>query len=169
MSLDPISQLNLVTIVGVIVLFVITLLVLRKTFFGPLLGVMQKRDAKIEKGRQIRAEAERLIADAQLSAEQVRTDSAAKREQAIAAIRTDIAASRDARIARATAEDEAILAAGRDEVAKLRESEQARMRDSLTACVVETLSSMLESVNERRVREMVDKQLAEKAAVGAVT
>jgi F-type H+-transporting ATPase subunit b len=169
MSLDPISQLNLVTIVGVIVLFVITLLVLRKTFFGPLLGVMQKRDAKIEKGRQIRAEAERLIADAQLSAEQVRTDSAAKREQAIAAIRTDIAASRDARIARATAEDEAILAAGRDEVAKLRESEQARMRDSLTACVVETLSSMLETVNERRVREMVDKQLAEKAAVGAVT
>jgi F0F1-type ATP synthase membrane subunit b/b' len=169
MSLDPISQLNLVTIVGVVVLFVITLLILNRVFFAPLLGVMQSRDAKIEKGRQIRAEAERLIAEAQLLAEQVRTDSAAERERAVTAIRADIAASRDARVARAMAEGEAILAAGRDEVAKVRASEQAKMRDSLTACVVETLSSMLERVDERAVRAMVDRQLAQKAAEGQVT
>ena len=169
MSLDPIGQLNLVTIVGVVALFVITLLILRKTFFASILEVMQERDAKIEKGRQIRAEAERLIADAQLSAEQVRTDWAAKRDQSVTAIRADIAASRDAIVARATADGETILVAGRDEVAKVRESERAKMRDSLTACVVETLSGMLENVDERTVRAMVDRQLAENAVEGPVT
>jgi len=168
-NLDPIHQLNLVTIVGVIVLFVITLLVLRRTFFRPLLGVMLERDAKIEQGRQIREEAERLVADAQLEADRIWTDSATRQEQRIAAIKAEIASSREARIAQGTAKAEGILASGREEVERLKESEHAEMRDSLATSVVETLSTLIGTVDERAVRALVDKQLAENAAEEPVT
>jgi len=169
MPLNPIQQLNLVTIVSIVVLFVITLLALRRVFFGPLLAVMLARDAKIEKGRQVREEAGRVIADAQLIAETVRNDSAAKKEQAVAAIKADIAAARDELIARATAQADAILAAGLDEVGQMRVTEQAKMRVSLASSVVETLSGLIDTVDERTVRAMVDRQLAEKAVEGPVT
>ena len=164
MSLDPIGQLNLITIVGVMVVFVLTMLVLRKTFFRPILGVMEKRNAKIEQGRLTREEAARTMADAQLRAEKVWTDSAAEKEQAVAAIEAGIASWREQRLTQSRAEADSILEAGRTEVESLRESEESRMRDSLTACVVETLSTMLDTVDERTVRAMVDNELSQQSA-----
>lgn len=164
MTLDPVSQFNLVTIIGVIVVFVIALLVLRKTFFGPVIAVIERRDAKVEKGRRIRDEAARLVSDAQAEAERIGAEAATARKDAVSAIRADIATAREARLVEATAEADAIAAAGRVEVDALRESERGRMHESLTGCVIETLSSLLDEVDERRVRALVDQELAARAA-----
>ncbi|MDH4138949.1 MAG: ATP synthase F0 subunit B [Coriobacteriia bacterium] len=166
MVLDPIGQLNAITIVGVIVVFTIVLLILRKTFFRPLITVMEARHAKIEEGRRIRAEAARMISEAQLEAEAYLITAAEDREKALAEIKTEADNRREQLLTEANVKASAILAAGHEEAAVLREAEEARMRETLTTCVTQTLSRLLGEVDERAVRTLVDRELASRETEG---
>jgi F0F1-type ATP synthase membrane subunit b/b' len=47
MALNPLAQIQVVTIAAMIVIFLVTLLLLRRVFFLPLIDVMERRAARI--------------------------------------------------------------------------------------------------------------------------
>ena len=163
MILDPLSQIHPVTMAAIIVIFLVTLFLLRRIFFLPLLAVMQQRTARIEAARAGKAEAERLLERARAEAEQAL---AAAREEATrlaARVEAEAAALRVERLARAAAEAEAILAAGREEVQALGRAEEARLAEELHACAVQALTRMIGTVDDAALRLVLKRVLAKKA------
>ena len=164
MVLDPLGQINLVTMGAIIVIFLLTLLGLRRICFVPLIEVMERRAARIEAARAQKAEAEEVLARAQQEAAQALSRAREEAERVVAKITEETASLRNARLARATAEVETILAAGRDELAALKRTEDARLAEELCASVTRTLTRMIGPVEETTVRFMVTRVLARKEA-----
>ncbi|HUM12737.1 MAG TPA: hypothetical protein VLT82_17445 [Myxococcaceae bacterium] len=164
MALDPLKQIDLVVIGGVAVAFLITYFLLRRIFFGPLIEVMERRALRIETARSRRAEAERSLEDAQRRAAallQAARDEGARLADAAREASVKVSEARRAEIG---PEVEAIRARGRDEVLALRRSAETRLAEELCACVGQTVAKMIGRVDERTVRFLVTRTLAEKEA-----
>lgn len=160
MVLDPLAQIDPITIGAVVAIFLATYLVLRRMFFAPFLDVLEKRARRIETARALRTEAEDLLKDGRARAEQLL---AAAREEAgriSEAAREERLRLRESTMARATAEAEALLARGREEVLALRRSEESALGEHLHVCVGETLARMIGRVDDASVRYLVGRALA---------
>jgi F-type H+-transporting ATPase subunit b len=164
MALNPLAQIQVVTIAAVIVIFLVTLLLLRRVFFLPLIEVMERRAARIGSARAREAEADELAANAQREAEQARALTQAEATRVLAQTREDIAASRSARMAQARAEAEAILAKGREDVRALKQVEEGRLATELSACATAALRRAIGPVDDAAVRLVVKRVLAAHAA-----
>jgi F0F1-type ATP synthase membrane subunit b/b' len=164
MVLDPLGQINLVTIGAILVIFLMTLLGLRRICLVPLIEVMERRDARIEAARARKAEADELLARAEQEAAQVLSRAKEEADQLVAKLAEETAALRNARLARAAAEVESILAAGRDELAALRRTEDARLAAELCTSVTGTLTRMIGPVEATTVRFLVARTLAREEA-----
>jgi F0F1-type ATP synthase membrane subunit b/b' len=162
MALNPLAQIDLVTIGGVIVIFVVTLFLLRRICLVPVIAVMEGRVAKIATARAHAAEAEAQLASAHREAEATRAAATAEATQLVDGVRGEIAAAREQRLAQARTEAEAILAKGRDEARALRQAEDARLTDELSACVSAALRKIIGPVEGGAVRFVVKRVLAEK-------
>jgi F-type H+-transporting ATPase subunit b len=164
MVLDPLAQINVVTMVAIIVIFLATSLLLRRIFFLPLIEVMEQRAARIAQARERKADVDARLHEAQLEAERVRAAAAAEAARLVEQAASETAAIRSGRMARAAAEAEAILANGREEVRALRQAESAKLEDELRACVTAMLSKMVGTVDDVAVRLTVKRALATKEA-----
>jgi hypothetical protein len=51
MGLNPLEQLNLVTMAAMAAIFLVTFFILRTVLFNPLIDVMEKRAGKLERSR----------------------------------------------------------------------------------------------------------------------
>lgn len=163
MVLDPLGQLNAVTIGAVVAIFLATFWLVRRSLL-PLIEVMERRTARIAAARAQKAEAEVALRGAQAEAASARAAATGEVERAAATSRDEVAEVRRARLAQATAEAEAIAAAGREEVLALRQAEEAKLADELYACVRQALTKMIGPVDETAVRFMVGRVLAAKEA-----
>lgn len=162
MLLDPLAQLDALTIAAVVTIVVATILALRRIFFVPLIAVVERRAARIDGARAGKADAERALQEARTRAEGVL---AAAREEAArisGAAREDAQRARSARLAEAGREASALLERGRAEAAALRRTEEERLAVELHACVCQALLGMTGRVDEPTVRFLVSRTLAAK-------
>jgi F-type H+-transporting ATPase subunit b len=164
MVLDPVAQLHPVAIGAVVAIFLATFAVLRRTCVLPLLDAMERRAARLEAARALRAAAEVKIADAQLRAKEVLDKAHDEAARITGAARQRALRAREERLASGRAEAEAVLARGRDEIAALRRAAQARLAEDLCACAGQVLARMAGRVDERTVRFLVDQALAARQA-----
>lgn len=164
MVLDPLAQINPVTMVAIIVIFLATFVLLRRIYFLPLIEVMERRAARIAQARARKAEADARLHDGQLEAERIRAAAVADAARLVEQVAAQSAEIRNGRMARATAEAEAILASGRDEVRALRQTESAKLEDELRACVTTMLTHIVGTVDDAAVRLTVKRALATKEA-----
>jgi len=160
MVLDPIAQIDLATIGAVVAIFLVTFALLRRVCFLPLLAAMEARAVRIDTAHARRAEAEARLAEARLQAEGLLERARAEALRIAGAAREERARGREARIAQASAEADAALARGHDEVVALRQSQQARLAEELCASVGQVLARMIGPVDERMVRFLVSRALA---------
>jgi F0F1-type ATP synthase membrane subunit b/b' len=162
MALDPLAQLNLVTILAIILITGATLLLLRRTFFLPVIGVMESRAAKIEAARARKAAALAALQAAEADAERMLAAAGVETARLVAGVQEQIAGLRTERLARAGAEAEALLARGREEMVALVQAEENRLQTELCDCVSRTLATMIGQVDDSAVRLMVHRVLAAK-------
>jgi F-type H+-transporting ATPase subunit b len=159
MSLDPLAQIHAVTIAAVVLIFLATLVVLRRVALVPVIAVMEQRATRIEAARSARAEADGLLENARREAGETLSAARAEAERMAERSRQDARERRSAALARAGREAEAILSRGRDEVQALRQAEDARLRAELYSCASQTLAKMLGTVDGAALRLMVNRVL----------
>lgn len=145
-------------------IFVATFFILRKIFFVPIVGVMEKRSKKIEGARAKYMEAWALKSNAQQEAERILAEAREETEHTTKEAKEEMARIREAKVAQANAEADKILAKGREEILRLKESEQTKLREDLFSCVSQTLAKLVGKVDERTVQSMVNKALTAREA-----
>jgi F0F1-type ATP synthase membrane subunit b/b' len=165
MGLNPLEQLNPVTMAAMAVIFLATFVILRKVFFTPLIDAMEKRAGKLERAQARYREAGALVEKAREEAAGIAAEAAEAAKHLHANVKEELARIGDAKRAQASAEAETVLARGRDEVARLREAEQARLKEQLLTCSRQTLVKMIPEVDEERLRFMVSRVLAARGTV----
>lgn len=164
MALNPLEQLNLITMAAIAAIFLVTLFILRKVFFIPLIDVMEKRAGKLERSRARYEEAGTLIEKAQEEAKKIADQAAETAEHLSDEVKAELARIRESKRAEATIEAESIITRGRDEVARLKEAERARLKEHLVTCSKQTLVKMVHEVDEERLLFVVNRVLAARGA-----
>jgi len=164
MVLNPLDQIHLITTLTTVVIFFLTLLVLRRIVFDPLIEVMERRREKIEAAAIRKARAEAQLQSAQRQADEAVTAAKAEAARMLIGVHEELAGIRREKMAKASTEAEAVLARGREEIAGLRAEEEARLAEELYASVERALTAMIGPVDERAVRLVVGRALAAKEA-----
>jgi F-type H+-transporting ATPase subunit b len=164
MSLNPLEQLNLITMAAIAAIFLASFLILRKIIFLPLIDVMEKRARKLERAQAKYDEAGALVAKARGEAEKIMAGAAEESDRLSKQVTDEISRMREPKIAEANAEADTVLARGREEVSRLKESEQAKLKEHLLACSRQTLVKMIGEVNEHTLRFVVARVLAARGA-----
>jgi F0F1-type ATP synthase membrane subunit b/b' len=164
MNLNPLEQLNLVTMAAMAAIFLVTFFVLRTLFFTPLIDVMEKRAGRLERSRARYQEADALIEQAQEEAKRITAEAAETAARLSEEVKGDLAGIRESKCALANAKGEKILASGREEIARLKVTEQARLKDHLLTCSKQTLVKMIPTVDEEALRLVVNRVLTARGA-----
>ena len=165
MGLNPLEQLNPVTMAAIAVIFLATFIILRKVLFTPLIDVMEKRAGKLERARTRYQEADVVVNKAREEAARIAAEAAEAVDSIHADVKGELATIRASKRAQASAEAETILARGRDEVACLKEAEQARLKEHLLTCSRQTLVKMIPAVDDETLRFVVNRVLVARGAI----
>jgi F-type H+-transporting ATPase subunit b len=164
MSLDPLAQISVITITGVILIFLVMSFLLRRLVFLPLIEVMERRRTRIATSLARQAEAQAELDQARRQAEESGSRARARTEQIVNRIRQETAERCQARVADATREAEAILEHGREEMQTVRRAEEARLTEELIACVTSTLGRIAGAADEDAVHYLVQQVLTQQKA-----
>jgi F0F1-type ATP synthase membrane subunit b/b' len=164
MTLNPLEQLNLITMAAMAAIFLVTLFLLKRVIFLPLIAVMEKRERRLERSRLAEQEASALLGKARAEAERILTEAADQASRLSGAVEGDLMRIREEKCALASAEAEKILATGRGEVLSLAEEEQAKLAPSLLTCSRQALVKLIGEVDEDTLRFMVDRVVTTRAA-----
>ncbi len=165
MGLNPLEQLNLITMAALAAIFLATFIVLRKMFFIPLIRAMERRAGKIERAFARYREAEALAGKAREEAKRIVGEAAERAERLSREVKEELSTTRETKCALAGAEADAILAKGWEEVSRLQESEHARLKEQLLECSKKTLAKMIPEVDEDTLRLVVSRVLAARGMV----
>ena len=163
MALNPLEQINLITIAGLMLIFTATYLILRKILFLPLIQIMERRDLKISGGKETIARAEFLICDAQNKADSILAEARQEAEHIIETGSEDNARLREEKVKQASDEADRLLSKELEKMSLLRKSEQKRLEESLLFCVSKTLKKSIGYSNEKVIQSMVAKVLASRS------
>src|SRR5438034_7661646 len=151
--------------VASIVNFLVILYLLRRYLWGPILTVLANRAEKIREGlamaeaakverERMKAEVERLLADARRDAQAIAERMTKAAEAAAADIRTQ-----------AKAEADRIRERGRDDAKQLHDQALAQLRSELAGMVVLAASRVLgREVDAEQHRALIERSLDEAAA-----
>jgi vacuolar-type H+-ATPase subunit E/Vma4 len=105
-----------------------------------------------------------LIEQAQEEAKRITAEAAETAARLSEEVKGDLAGIRESKCALANAEGEKILASGREEIARLKVTEQARLKDHLLTCSKQTLVKMIPTVDEEALRLVVNRVLTARGA-----
>ena len=148
-----------------IVQFLLLFYLLRRFLWGPVLRTLRDRAARIREGlelaeaakaerERLKAEVERLLADARREAQAIAERMTSAAEAAAADIR-----------AQAKAEADRIRERGREDAKQLHDQALAQLRSELAGMVVLAASRVLgREVNPQEHRELIERSLDEAAA-----
>jgi F-type H+-transporting ATPase subunit b len=164
MGLNPLEQLNLVTMAAMAAIFLVTFFILRRVLFNPLIDAMEKRAGRLERSRARYQEADALIEQAREEAKEIAAKAAEVAERFSEDVRRELAGIRESKRALANAEAENILASGRAEAARIKGTEQSRLKDHLLTCSKQTLVKMIPAVDEEALRLVVNRVLTARGA-----
>lgn len=159
MDLNPINQLDLVTMAAVALIFIATYAGLRRFFVLPLLSVIREREVMVEAAREDQDEAAGLLEAANTDAESVLGEAREQADTMLTQAREESLEQKREQVAAATREASQRLEAGRAEIAQGREKAMKLMRTQAVECVGIACGQLLGSVDERSIGEAVDKLL----------
>ena len=160
MSLNPIAQINVITIAGIVIIFILTYFTLRKLFFDPYINVMEARNSKIEDSFSKQEEAKKIKEEAQKEAGRIISEAKAKADEMSNEAREKAETLREEKHTEAKAKADEILAKGREEVKVLRKAEEEKLKQNLSGCVNQALCKLIGDVDEKMVEITVHKVLA---------
>jgi F0F1-type ATP synthase membrane subunit b/b' len=164
MTLNPLEQLNLITMAAMAAIFLVTFFLLRRVVFLPLIAVMERREQRLERCRLVEQEASALLRKARGEAERILTEAADQARRLSGAGEEELMRIREERCAPASAEAEKILTTGRGEVLRLAEEEQAKLASHLLTCSRQALVKLIGEVDEDTLRFMVDRVVMARGA-----
>jgi F0F1-type ATP synthase membrane subunit b/b' len=164
MNLNPLEQLNLITMAAIAAIFLVTFFVLRTVFFTPLIDVMEKRAGKLERANAKYRDADALIEKAREETARIAAEAAETAARLSEGVKGELARIRESKRAQASVEAEKILASGRAEVARLKPAEQAKLKEHLLTCSKQTLAKMISEVDEETLRLVVNRVLTARGA-----
>ncbi len=160
MALNPLDQINPITVVGIMIIFTVTYFILRKTLFLPVVQVMDNRAKKIKSGRATIARAEFLLCDAQGKAERILTEAQEEAERITEESKKETAGLKEQDIAQANKKADAILFKEQKEIRLLKQTEQDKLEQGLIYCVSKTLKKSIGYTDEKVILSMITKVLA---------
>jgi F-type H+-transporting ATPase subunit b len=164
MGLNPLEQLNLITMAAIAVIFLLTFFALKKVFFTPLIDVMEKRADKLMRAHTRYREANSLLEKAREEAKRIAAEAAETAAHLSEDVKGELTRIRDSKRAQTNAETEKILASGRVEVERLKATEQGRLKEHLLICSKQTLVKIIPTVDEEALRLVVNRVLTVKGA-----
>jgi F-type H+-transporting ATPase subunit b len=162
MNLNPLDQLEPVTIAATVGIFTLTYAALRRFVFVPLVSVMEDRREHVDAGLDAGREAKRLTDEANAAAasrvEQARADAEGRLEAA----RERWIHERDARVAQAQAAAQKQLDEGRAKIVLARETEIETLRHEALDCVGLACSKLEVPVDPKTAEAVVDAVIAKR-------
>lgn len=164
MGLNPIQQLNAVTILGMIAVFWVTFVALKAIFFNPILDVVVARREKIAASRAKLCEADEVVQAARAEAEVILAEVDEQAEKIARETTEDAEAQRQEKVVAAKEESDRILAEGRIQVADVRKEEEEKVRHELVGCTKIACDKLVGKVDGRLVESIVDKVMRARLA-----
>lgn len=160
MELNPLSQINPITIVAVLAVFVIAHFVMKRTFFAPVIAVMEERSERLEAAARKRDEAAELSRTADEDAESILARGRERAERVMASVRDRTQTARAERLDGARSESAAYMEQGRLAIAQEREAELTRLRQEAASCVSLACDRLLGGVDDHKIESVVDRLVA---------
>ena len=160
MNLNPMTQIDPVVIVGIMLIVVVTYVLLRRVFVLPYVRVMEERERLFESSDASLVEADGCRRGAKESAEQLVSDAADQAEKLRADALAEADEYRAKRMSSASAGATAVLEHGRDEIVADRTAELAHLREQACACVGLACDKLLGGADPVAVATAVDHALA---------
>lgn len=161
MELNPIEQVNFITIVSIIILFTITFFILKRIFFDPLIEIMEKRTEKIERSKSLIDEAKNLLESAREESEKIINEAQTKAERIRTTAKEEALRIKDEKIFESKKKAEELLIEGRREIEMLKVEEKKKLASELLSCTQMTLEKLVERVDEKVLKAMIDKSISE--------
>jgi F0F1-type ATP synthase membrane subunit b/b' len=157
MTLNPLEQINLITMGTIAVIFTIAVMVLRRILLVPLITLMEQREQKFEHVRRRQQEADALVRKARSEADIIVKEAEAQARQLSKTVEEELLKMRDERCATAADAAEDILVRGREEVGQLRQEERAKLKTHLEACCKNVLAKLIGEVDEDTLLVVVNR------------
>ena len=160
MNLNPMTQIDPVVIVAMVLIVAVTYVLLRRVFVLPYLNVLEQRERLFCDSEDRLNEADRCADTALEEAEQAVADAAEQAEKIRADAHETADAYRAKRIGEASAGASTVLEHGRELIAADRAKEVERMRTQACECVGLACERLLGKADEQAVASAVDRALA---------
>jgi F0F1-type ATP synthase membrane subunit b/b' len=160
LNLNPLSQIDPVVIVAVILIFTVTYFLLRRVFVAPYVAVMDERDDLFDVADARFADAEATDRKADFDAERTLAEAAAAAEQIRAEARERADSYRRGRLTAATQSASSTLETGRAEISAQREESMARLRDEAIDCVGVACDQLLGTSDREATEAAVDRLMS---------
>lgn len=155
MELNPLNQIQPAVIGSVVGIFTVTHFVLRRTFFLPVIEVMERRQARLDTASAQRDEAGRVGHDAETQTEEILTRARSRAERIAGVVRERAQAERRQRIDAVREAGASRMEAGRQQIMQEREDELASLRAETSKCVTMACQRLLGDVDPRTVDSIV--------------
>lgn len=160
LNLNPMSQIDIVVIVAIAVVFVATYFVLRKVFVLPYLAVMERRELLFDVADDQARQADEIMRQADLDAEMALSNAAQTAEQLRMEARERGETYRRERVDEASKAASERLERGRGDIAAARESEVAQLREQAVDCVSVACGQLLGEPDVDAIEAAVDRLMA---------
>jgi F0F1-type ATP synthase membrane subunit b/b' len=160
MNLNPLTQINAITIVSIIVIFTVTYFALKIIYVDKYVDFMEARSQKISEGRGAGLEAEAKIVKAKADAEEILRCARSEADDIAAQSRTEVYELREQRRIAATAKAEKLVDGGRGRLDKLKDKERALLESELAVCVWRVVSKLDGNIKQDSVEAVVRRNMA---------
>lgn len=160
LNLNPITQIEPLVIIAIMVIFVATYFALKRVFVLPYLAVMEERERLFDHADESLRQAAQIEASARQDAQRVLDDAAHAAEELRSASRDRCDAYQAKQLAEATATASALLEAGRADIASAREQQSASLRAQVEDCVGVACGRLLGSSRKDVVKAAVERAVA---------
>ncbi|HEY5541112.1 MAG TPA: hypothetical protein VIL41_06635 [Coriobacteriia bacterium] len=160
LNLNPLSQIDPIVIVAIIVIFVATYFALRRVFVMPYLAVMEERERLFEDADDMLDRADAVERQAAENAEATVAAAATAAEELRMASRDSAEQYRRQRVEAATQEASLLLESGRAQIASARAEQGVKLRAQVLDCVGLACDRMLGKHDAETVEAAVDRVMA---------
>lgn len=159
-NLNPLTQIEPIVIVAIIVIFIATYFALRRFFVFPYLAVMEERERLFEDADECRRRAEEIERSARQDAQHALDEAASAAEELNSASRLRSDAYQRQCLSEATAQASKLLEEGRLKIAAARAKESDGLREQVQDCVGIACSRLLGEVDSDAVGSAVERAMA---------
>jgi F0F1-type ATP synthase membrane subunit b/b' len=160
LNLNPLTQIDPIVIVAIIVIFVATYFALRRVFVMPYLAVMEERERLFESGDEMLDRADIVEEEAVQNAEATIAQAAAAADELRARSQESAEQYRRERVESATQEASLLLESGRAQIVAARAEQSEKLRTQVLECVGLACDRLLGERDPETVEAAVDRLMS---------